>query len=476
MLPFCNLSYAQSKAKVTFKTAKHVPVEIYEPIDGAYQAIYPTDKLDLKPSMEIAYEFGIDDFLPLRIKMSSNKVALILFPNDSVTINYEDKNKIAITGNNAEAHTYYNDYFITFGTMFYVSQLRALAMQADNFGDMLKKVEQGMMKELKDSLNAIRDKGNTSDELLGILWADISTYLYAETHVTLRDLKRNKPLCEQQEQEVAATVEQIYTIIAPPSNLVIKYPLGSYMLSKYYHFLYNKMSHEEKQALKKEYSDDTFGAYVSYLLAPNPIRLPQLGDALMLQNIYKVNEFDRSKMYSYLKANYPNSEYVIILAKDFEEKRKGEGSADSARFITEPVNSLAELSSLPYLKGKYLLVDLWATWCLPCRRQFASKDKVKKAISFYGNVELVYISIDKDDQDSLWKSDVESIPLQGHNIRANKSLLNDIKEKIYQGKATSIPRYVLISPEAELLNTNLPLPSEGNELEEALRQYLSISF
>jgi thiol-disulfide isomerase/thioredoxin len=49
------------------------------------------------------------------------------------------------------------------------------------------------------------------------------------------------------------------------------------------------------------------------------------------------------------------------------------------------------------VKGNYLLVDFWASWCGPCRK---SIPKVKELYALYNNkgLEIVSVSIDTDDQ------------------------------------------------------------------------------
>jgi thiol-disulfide isomerase/thioredoxin len=58
-----------------------------------------------------------------------------------------------------------------------------------------------------------------------------------------------------------------------------------------------------------------------------------------------------------------------------------------------------EKLQLASLKGKAIVFDFWATWCVPCRVQQPLYEKVKKKFRF--NPEVIFLSINTDDDRSL---------------------------------------------------------------------------
>jgi cytochrome c biogenesis protein CcmG/thiol:disulfide interchange protein DsbE len=67
-------------------------------------------------------------------------------------------------------------------------------------------------------------------------------------------------------------------------------------------------------------------------------------------------------------------------------------------FILPPVDGTAPLR-LSSLKGKTIVMDFWATWCVPCREQHPLIENVKKRLADAHDV--VFLSINADDDPSL---------------------------------------------------------------------------
>ena len=110
-------------------------------------------------------------------------------------------------------------------------------------------------------------------------------------------------------------------------------------------------------------------------------------------------------------------------------------------------------TSLDDLKGKYVYVDVWATWCGPCKREIPFLKEVEK--EFHNkNIEFVSISIDKKDAYETWKKMVSEKELGGIQLFAGDDLqfVNDYKIE-------GIPRFILIDDKGNIVNPDAPSPS-----------------
>ena len=111
--------------------------------------------------------------------------------------------------------------------------------------------------------------------------------------------------------------------------------------------------------------------------------------------------------------------------------------------------------SLSDLKGKYVYIDVWATWCGPCKAEIPSLKKVEK--QFHGkNIEFVSISIDNKEDHEAWKKMIVDKELGGTQLFAD----NDWQSKFIQDyMIKGIPRFILIDPSGNIVNSNAPRPS-----------------
>ena len=51
--------------------------------------------------------------------------------------------------------------------------------------------------------------------------------------------------------------------------------------------------------------------------------------------------------------------------------------------------------SLEDYRGQFVLVNVWATWCPPCRKEMPSLDRLKKALAAIPDIDVIAISVDR---------------------------------------------------------------------------------
>jgi thiol-disulfide isomerase/thioredoxin len=91
-------------------------------------------------------------------------------------------------------------------------------------------------------------------------------------------------------------------------------------------------------------------------------------------------------------------------------------------------------------KNRIIVIDFWASWCIPCRQQLPYMDSIKKVMKDYP---VDFISINMDEKTENWKvaSKAESKFLTRHNYYLLKDKKADFVNKL---AITSIPRYLIL--------------------------------
>ena len=124
-------------------------------------------------------------------------------------------------------------------------------------------------------------------------------------------------------------------------------------------------------------------------------------------------------------------------------------------------------TSLKDLAGKYVYVDVWATWCGPCIREIPSLKEVE-ADYHNKNIEFVSISIDAAKDYEKWRSMVTTKELGGIQLMAE----NDWKSSFAVAyNILGIPRFILIDPEGNIVSADAPRPSDP-KLRELLNELI----
>lgn len=157
------------------------------------------------------------------------------------------------------------------------------------------------------------------------------------------------------------------------------------------------------------------------------------------------------------------------LAKEIDKLRGGSPGSMAKNFSTTDIKG--EKISLSDFKGKYVLLDFWASWCVPCR---AGNPHLKELYSKYHDKGIEFIGVSDDDsKPDAWHKAVEkdSLPWR-HVLRGfdmDKLMKNEPNPKDISAKygISSLPTKILIDPSGKIIGR---YSEEAGPLDAELKQ------
>ena len=158
-----------------------------------------------------------------------------------------------------------------------------------------------------------------------------------------------------------------------------------------------------------------------------------------------------------------DEKYKKEITEKFEILKNISKGSPSPTFDYENING--GKTSLESLKGKFVYIDVWATWCGPCIGEIPALKEVEK--SYHGkNIEFVSISIDEKKDYEKWKKMVADKELKGIQLFADNAWKSDFVKKY---AIDGIPRFILLDAEGKIVNADAPRPSDP-KLKEVLTE------
>lgn len=110
-------------------------------------------------------------------------------------------------------------------------------------------------------------------------------------------------------------------------------------------------------------------------------------------------------------------------------------------------------------RGKYVYIDMWASWCVPCLREVPVLQELEKKLK---NKKVAFVSISIDANQEAWKKKMDEKNMHGHQLWNPEGTL---------GKALNvkgIPFFAIYDPDGNLYMHGAPRPSQGPGLVELL--------
>jgi thiol-disulfide isomerase/thioredoxin len=151
-----------------------------------------------------------------------------------------------------------------------------------------------------------------------------------------------------------------------------------------------------------------------------------------------------------------NTEFYKTLQDNYEKEYKianATKKGNPSPKFNDLENFNGGTTSLDDLKGKYVYIDVWATWCGPCKKEIPYLQKLEQ--KFHGkNIEFVSISIDNVSKKTSWKQMVADKDMSGTQLFAGED-----QSFVKAYNISGIPRFILLDPQGNIVDANALRPS-----------------
>lgn len=113
--------------------------------------------------------------------------------------------------------------------------------------------------------------------------------------------------------------------------------------------------------------------------------------------------------------------------------------------------------TLTDLKGKYVYIDVWATWCGPCRGELPALNSLEKE---FAEKDIYFVSLSCDKSKKAWEKMVQQKKLKGIQLHmgTDKTIMDGYN-------INGIPRFILLDRDGRIVSANMSRPSDAKTIQ-----------
>jgi thiol-disulfide isomerase/thioredoxin len=444
-------------------------IEISRPINGMILWDNQKDSIKINKKGFYNYSFNITAPEIIRLKIGEERLKMIIQPNHSYKIEAIDSS-ITFKLDNAKGNKLLNNLNRGFNG----TDIEAYKYENDSTAALITQKVNALKNNEIRQLDLLYLKKEINEGFYKIFKNEID-YYYAEkiTGLIIGKSYRLIPLKQDLELLLKETIE--------------KYPVSAEIIpSNWFEYadlsIIEKNIYEQKKSglitqdsLEKMFTNGSIQFYKKAIIKKHldgTYREKLFAYYIILSAKQKNYEKSIIDLFENFRLLYPNSKYTQYLEpeineiKDYHQKIQSDLPNTIKIIESENINSLPEL--LTQFKGQKIYIDLWATWCAPCKKEF----KYNKDIDIIlekNNIKKLYISIDENERKDKWIEMIKFHELNGLHFLSNKNFKADFADKftIHNG-VFSIPQYLVIDEEGNIITNNAPMPSQSDELSKLL--------
>ncbi|GAA3645248.1 TlpA family protein disulfide reductase [Flavivirga jejuensis] len=464
---------------ITGKTIGNIPdkIEYTVPINGTWfygakKSVVPDSLGDFTISLKSDSASFVTLFVP-----KQTATVLLVEPDKKYEIDFHLNSKEnKIKGESNEAQTLYKSF--AFPDFHVLSSSNEL-LKDSVFTTISSKINTLKEKEIFQFREQLEKKSITK-AFYDLAELDRKHYYAAlETSISKVKYNGNFDSSETQNAQIIKLWKKTFHQTPPTESFDIRSPWSFVLINNYIEvnqFNFGTLDLEGMKKIFKQRQNHSFNVKEAKKYLKGQVLEFYLANYILSNSFRnKENSKELIDLYDEFKIEYPNSNYSEYLTSfikpiiDFHKKIEKSMTNEKIKFIEnyKNIDTFDELTK--NLKGKKVFIDIWGTWCAPCKEEFQHKDKLNKLLKSK-NIEVLYICEGKNSKEKVWKEMIKFYNLEGSHIRANNKLLTDIIKKLERVGSFYYPYYILIDENGEIVKNPAKKPSQLSELEKEISE------
>ncbi len=206
-------------------------------------------------------------------------------------------------------------------------------------------------------------------------------------------------------------------------------------------------------------SDSTYFSYIRDSVPKGKIRDAMIYDQLSKSFSQIADSGRRSTLLSFVSPLIEQEAIRKKLEENNTTLNRLQRGKPAINFIAEAMNGNA--IQLNDLRGRYVLIDVWATWCAPCKQEDPYFEQLADQ---YAGEKIAFVGLSIDQDKFRWKAEAYY-----KSKRVLQLWIGPEQPFTKEYNLEFIPRYMLIDPKGKIISTQMPRPSDP-ELEAILQK------
>ncbi|MCD2258345.1 TlpA family protein disulfide reductase [Psychroserpens luteolus] len=435
--------------------------KVFRPVNGTILWDNILDEFIKNEGDSLSGDLNIEGSEIVRVLVGGKRFRMILFPNQNYGVGFQDDSRV-FTGDNAKGQEALNAFDRTYASSFtflnIFTQDTTATLLSNHISDL-------KTKDISIIDDLLKTEAIDAD-FYEVLKTEID-YYYADGLVNIANYKseraEGKTLRDLKDLIEATKVAFPFTAEQKPINwvdYVMEAEIRPAIVERYnkedriQFFKLDTIHHIYKSIIKQQLEE--------------PFREQLLANYIL--NASRQNQYEKSliQIFDEFNMNYPESVYSSYLEKDiskirtYYQKIQGE-LPKSVTFVEgEQINTLQEL--LKEFEGEKLYIDVWATWCGPCKREFANNHMIVDILEDNGYKKL-FISLDQPEAKDKWIELIKYYDLSGYHHLANREFFIDFEKNHSAVKnGIAIPQYLLIDSNGKIITNTAPRPGDPDAI------------